>query len=66
MRVRRVQRAPSGVGGETAECEGRVHRAVVDAEVDGTDAARRWHADRLQERRALVELRVLAAGGRLL
>ena len=38
---------------------------MVDAQVNGTDAARRWHADGLQERRALVELRVLTSGGGL-
>ena len=60
-----VERCAVGVGDKTAEGEGRVDGTVVDAQVNGTDAARRWCADGLQERRPLMELGILTSSGGL-
>src|SRR5665213_4161019 len=51
-----------GIGDETAERKGRVDRTVVNAQVDGADAARRRRADGLKEGCPLVECRVVTAG----
>src|SRR5580658_5625842 len=40
-----VERGTLGIGDEAAEREGGVNGAVVDAQVDGADAARRRHPD---------------------
>ncbi len=57
-----VERGAVAVGDQTAEGEGGIDRAVVDAQVDGADAARRRHADGLQVGCALVECGVDTAG----
>ena len=60
--TRAVERSAVGVGDQATERECRVNGAMVDAQVDGADAAGRRHADRLQEGRAFVEGRVVTAG----
>ena len=42
-----VERSSVGVCDETAKGESRVDGTVVDAQVNGTDTARRWYADGL-------------------
>ena len=63
--ARAVEGPAVGIGGQAAQREGGVDGAVVGPEVDGTDAAGRRDSDGLQERRPLVEGRVLAPGGGL-
>ena len=60
--TRVVERGAVGVGDDAAEGERGVDRSVVDTQVDGADAAGRRGADGLEERRPLVEFRVVAPG----
>ena len=60
-----VESDPVGIGNEAAQRERRINGAVIDAEVDGADAAGRRQSNGLQEGRPLVKIRVVAPGHRL-